>query len=400
MKEVWDAYVSLYTWQTGIPIAFYAAIAITFIVYASSAYDRLKRSITWGSIGLVLAYAFVWLLIGSKLNIDEMWWSDKDFRQKLAWILALIIGFIIYLIFSKEDDVFPGFAIAFISFIILGLLFMGIFSFGNFFFITIHYILYTTALIGLPTLFIIAVYFILSKLSHPGVLLTVFCYLTFCAFVAMIYLLSLIADHSQGLNPNAPGILEKVRSFSQYMISSLVPLLFLIGLFVIILIIFHFHQTFGTWVVGTSVLFIITSIQLIMVKSPLLDNIRNLFRTSDLTLTWILSIYIVSTVSLGAYYLWTLYQTSVDKKVKNLHPLLAIGSVVFNICFSYPVIISSKPWLWGAWFAGINLLIGLIILFGRLRVVSQKSDWDKYIMKSRIKKRKNKAGKKRKSFGS
>jgi hypothetical protein len=104
-----------------------------------------------------------------------------------------------------------------------------------------------------------------------------------------------------------------------------------------------------------------------MVKSPLFDNIRNLFRTSDLT--WLLVIYTVSAVSLASYYLWTLYRTRVEKKAENLHPLLAIGAVVFNVCFLYPVIVSSKAWLWGALFAVINLLIGLIILLGRFRVL-------------------------------
>jgi hypothetical protein len=370
MKELWDVYVALFTWQTGISIAFFAAIATAFIFYASSkyTYERLKDSIGWGSAVLVLAYAFVWLLIASKLNVYARWWFDEELTEQLALTPAVIIGIIVgIVVWRKESDGATSFFAGFVASFIVSLLLTGIFAIGDFFFLGIHYILYTIALIGLPTLFIAAVYFIISKLNYPGMLVIVFCYLTFCAFVAVIYLLSLTTDHSQGLNPSPPEIVEKVRSFSQYMISSLGPLLFLIGLFVIVVIIFYFRKTFGTWVVGISGLFIITSIQLIMVKTPLLDNIRNLFRTSNLT--WIFVIYVVTTASLGTYYLWTLYRKRVEKKAENLHPLLAIGAVVFNICFLYPVIISSEPWLWGAWFAGINLLIGLIILLGRLQVL-------------------------------
>jgi hypothetical protein len=85
-------------------------------------------------------------------------------------------------------------------------------------------------------------------------------------------------------------------------------------------------------------------------------------------------VYAVFSASMVSYYLRGLYRQRVEKKVENLHPLLAIGAVVFNVCFLYPVVVSSKPWLWGAWFAGINLLIGLIILFGRQRVLSPKDD--------------------------
>jgi hypothetical protein len=400
MKEIWDAYVALYTWQTGIPIAFYAAIAIAFIVYASS--SQLKRSIMWGSIGLVLAYIFVLLLIASKLNINALWWSNENLRNKVTGLPALILAFIITVIISVKGslDGAKSWRLGFVLFVLLGLLLLVIFTIGDIFFFGIHYILYILALIGFPTLSIIAAIFMFSKLDHPGTPLAVFCYLTISATTALMLFLSLITIHSQGLNTNALEIIEQFRSFSRNALSWLAPIISLSGPFVLMIIIFHFRQTIAIWVGCIFGLFTVTSIQLIMARSPLFDNIRNLFRTSDLTLTWILSIYTVSTVSLGAYYLWTLYQTRVDKKVKNLHPLLAIGAVVFNICFLYPVIISSEPWLWGAWFAGINLLIGLIILFGRLWVVSQKSDWDKYIMRSRIKKRKHKAGKKRKSFGS
>jgi hypothetical protein len=266
MKAIWDAYLALYTWQTGIPIAFNAAIAIAVIVYiSSSTYERLKRSIIWGSIGLVLSYAFVWLLIASKLNVYAMWWLDldKDLKQEIAFIPALIIGTIVGIIIAViEKDGELGVWIGFFTCIILGLLLLGIITIGDIFFFGIHYILYTIALIGLPTLFIAAVYFILSELNHPGVLLTVFCYLTFCTFVAVIYLLSSATDHS--LNPGPPGIIEGVRSFSQYMAAFLVPLLFLSGPFVLMIIIFHFRKTFGTWVGAICCLFIITSTLLII----------------------------------------------------------------------------------------------------------------------------------------
>jgi uncharacterized membrane protein len=99
---------------------------------------------------------------------------------------------------------------------------------------------------------------------------------------------------------------------------------------------------------------------------------QKVFSTSTLILIFI--VYAVFSASMVSYYLRGLYRQQVEKKVEKLHPLLAIGAIVFNVCFLYPVIVSSEPWLWGALFTGINLLIGLIILFGRLRVLSQKND--------------------------
>jgi hypothetical protein len=346
MKAIWDAYVALYNWQTGIPIAFNAAIAIAVIVYIfSSTYERLKHSIIWGCKGFVLAYAFVWLLIGSKWNIHAMWWINEISRVQVAAIIALIIGFIVGTIVGKDEGGGAGFAGGCVSFIVLRLFLLWIFASGDIFFLGIYYILYITALIGLPTLSIVTAFFIYKKLKHPGAPLIVFCYLNFSSCVALMYLHSLT------------------------MASYLALFLFLIGPFILMMIIFHFRQTIGTWVGGICCLFIITSIQLIIVMSPLHDKMQNVFSKSNLIL--ILVVYAVFSASLVSYYLWILYRKRVEKKVENLHPILAIGAVVFNVCFLYPVVVSSKPWLWGAWFAGINLLIGLIILFGRLKVLSR-----------------------------
>jgi hypothetical protein len=390
MKGILDAYSALYTWQTGIPIAFNAAIAISVIVYttSTSTYMRLKLSLNRGVVGFVLAYIYVLLLIVSKLNIDSMWWRDENLRNNVAWILALIIGIITAIIsiisLWKYTDPTPGTSVilAFLSFVILGLIFtfiytlffMVTFAVGDFFFINIHYILYIAALIGLPTLSIVAGIFIFSKLKHPGLPLTVFCYLTISACAASMHFLSLAGDITQKLNPNAIEIVNQIRSFFRYMSAYLSPIFLIIGPFLLMIVIFYFRQTIGTWVGCICGLFAVTSIQLIMVKSPLFDNIRNLFRTSDLTMTWILIIYTVSTASVGAYYLWTLSRKRIEKKVENLHPLLAIGAIVLNVCFLYPVVVSSEPLLWAAWYTSINLLIGLIILFGRLRVLSRKND--------------------------
>ena len=416
MKEIWDTYVALFTWQTGIPIAFNAAIAIAVIVYTTttSTYNRLRHSITRGCIGFVLSYAFVWLLIGSKLNIHAMWWSDKDLRNKVTWIIAFITGIIIGIIimiafwynkneknernerdyrdyrYNRDDttsaniilgiiSLTTSITLGFLSSLILGLLFQGIFAVGDFFFPCLHYILYIAALIGLPILFIVAVYFIYSKLLRPAVPLIVFLYLTFSTCTVLMYFLSSTTELAQELNPNALKIVDVVVFFSRYMVSSLTPLLFLSGPFVLMITVFHFRQTIGTWVGSICGLFTVTLIQLVVVKYPWFDKVRDIFRNSDLT--WIFTIYAVFAVSSVAYYLWTLnrYQKGIEKKVENLNPILAIGAVMFNVCFLFPVIVNSKPWLWGAWFAGTNLLIGLVILFGRLWVVSQKSDWDKYI---------------------
>jgi hypothetical protein len=382
MKAIWDAYLALYTWQTGIPIAFYAAITIAFIAYTSS--SQLKRSLYRGIIGFVLAYVFVWLFIGSKLNIDARWWRDEDLRNTMTGILTFITwistGIIRITVLWKNSASGKSKTLVFFSSIFLGalfipifaLLFNGIFSNGDFFFFIIHYILYAVAFIGLPILSIFAVYFIFSKLNHPGTPLTVFCYLTISATTALMFFLSLITVHSQVLNTNALEIVEQVRSFSRNALSWLAPIIFLSGPFVLMVIIFHFRQTIGTWVGCICGLLAVTSIQLIVVKYPLLDMIRDIFRTFNLN--WILVIYTVITFSLGAYYLWTLYRKKVDEEVESLHPLLAIGAVVFNVCFLYPLVVSSNPLFWGAWFGGINLSIGLIILFGRLRVLSRKND--------------------------
>jgi hypothetical protein len=374
MKEIWDTYVALYTWQTGIPLAFNAAIAIALITYSSSKYtsERLKDSIIMGSIGFVLAYAFVWLLIGSKWNIDAMWWNDEDLRTKGNVIFGLIIAVIIGVIAGISKDSEEGINVGCGCFFLLVFFFGWIFSPGDSTFLGIHYILYIVALIGLPILSIFAVYFIFSKLNHPGTPLAVFCYLTTSATAALMFLLSLITIHSQGLNTNALEIVEQVRSFSRYALSWLAPIIFLSGPFVLMVIIFHFRQTIGTWVGCICGLSAVTSIQLIAVKYPLLDMIRDIFGTFNLN--WILVIYTVITFSLGSYYLWTLYRKKVDEEVESLHPLLSVGAVVFNVCFLYPLVVSSNPLLWGAWFAGINLLIGLIILFGRSRILSQKND--------------------------
>jgi hypothetical protein len=347
MKAFWNAYASLYTWQTGIPIAFNAAIAIAVIVYttSTSTYMRLKHSLNRGVVGFVLAYIFVLLLIVSKMNIDAMWWSDENLRNQVAAILAFILAIIITVIISVKGslDGAEFWGLGCFLFVILALLFLGVFTVGDVFFFSIHYVLYILALIGFPTLSIVAAIFMFSKLDHRGVMLPVFCYITFSACTAVTFLLS--SD----------------------MASYLAPLLFLSGPFVLMIIIFHFRQTFGTWIVGISGLFIITSIQLIMVRSPLFDNFRNVFRTSNLT--WILVIYAASTLILGTYYLRTLYRNRVEKKVENLHPILAIGAVVYNVCFLYPVIASNYRWLWGLCFVAVNLFIGLIILLGRFWVL-------------------------------
>jgi hypothetical protein len=195
--------------------------------------------------------------------------------------------------------------------------------------------------------------------------LTVFYYLTFCAFVAVIYLLSSTTDHS--LNPGPPGIIEGVRFFSQYMAAFLVPLLFLSGPFVLMIIIFHFRKTFVTWIGFICCLFIITSTLLIMFMSPLHDKMQKVFSTSNLI--WVFIVYAIFSASMVSYYLRGLYRQRVEKKVENLHPLLAIGAVEFNVCFLYPVIVSKDRLLWGALFAAVNLFIGLIILLGRSRVL-------------------------------
>jgi hypothetical protein len=177
-----------------------------------------------------------------------------------------------------------------------------------------------------------------------------------------MYFISSTTDLTQELNPNAQKIVEQVGFFSLHTVSYLAPLLFLSGPFVLIVTIFHFRQTMGTWVGCICGLFAVTFIQLMNIF-PLHNKTQNVFSTSNLT--WILVIYAVSTVSSGAYYLRALYRKRVEIKAENLHPLLAIGAVVFNVCFLYPIIASNDRWLWGLCFVAVNLFMGLIILLGR-----------------------------------
>jgi len=349
MATFWHAYVNLWNWQTGIPIAFIAATAIAFMVYADD--EEVWPSIGWGLLAFAIAYGVVWLLIGSRANVAARWWLDES-RNDVAWGLALIIGvitgivvFIISVSSGESDPGSAGFGVGCVTWIVLGLIFMALFAAGNYVFIGAHYLLYGAALIAFPVLPCIALYFILTECLAPGVPLTLFGCLTFSGCVGLVHLLSL-----------------NLRFY-------LSPLPFLSAPFVVMAPVLAHRRTPGAWVGGICCLFIITLIQLTGGVFPLFDEIQGAART--LNLTWVLVTYLVVGSGLGAYYLWSLFQKGSDEEVENLHPLWAIGAVVLNVVLTYPLVLNYDRLSWVFIFVGVSTLIGIVLIFGRWWVLSR-----------------------------
>jgi len=203
MEILLRAYMDFWNWRTGISIAIITAVAVAFIIYATSErWKKLTRSILWGFITLVFVYGFVWLLIASRANVESQWWLNEDLRENVASVIALAIGIIVgvkMVIAWRDDEPIAGFGCGLLTFIFLAFILTALFADGNTVFIGGHYLLYGAALIGLPT--IVGIRFILSKYQRPLVPLTLFGYLTTIAAVGLGYLLFFFDERQSAVGP-------------------------------------------------------------------------------------------------------------------------------------------------------------------------------------------------------
>jgi len=196
--------MDFWNWRTGIPIAVITATAVAFIVYATTEKSKPARSIRWGLITLAIAYGFVWLLIASRANLEAQWWLDEDWRENVASVIALTIGILVGIIMSiawRDDEPIAGFGCGLLTFIVLAFIFTTLFGAGDYVFIGGHYLLHGAALIGLPTLLIVAIRFILLKFQRPLVPLTLFGYLTATAAVGLADLLFSFDERQSAVRP-------------------------------------------------------------------------------------------------------------------------------------------------------------------------------------------------------